>query len=315
MKSVIAFLRLIRAVNLLFVALTQYLVQYAVIRPILAQAGLQPTLDDLHFSLLVIATILVAAAGYVINDYFDVQMDEINKPRRIFIDRTIHRRSAMLLHQILTGSGVLLALYVAWHVGNLKLGFVHAIVAAFLWFYSTGYKRKFLVGTILVSFLTGLVILIVGLYEKNIFQPADAASQRAAYAIIIILFFYFVFSFLISLARELVKDLQDMKGDRLYQSRTVPIIYGIQKTKWMVYGILTVMLAMLIYIQSIEVRGRDFISALTIFTTIEFPACMSIYLLSSAITPRQFSAVSGVIKIVMFMGILSMLYFFLLMRK
>ncbi|MFI5134348.1 MAG: geranylgeranylglycerol-phosphate geranylgeranyltransferase [Chitinophagales bacterium] len=315
MKSVIAFLRLIRAVNLLFIVLTQYLVQYAVIRPILAQAGLQPSLDDLHFSLLVIATILVAAAGYVINDYFDVKIDEVNKPRRIFIDRTIHRRSAMLLHQSLTGTGVLLAFYVAWHVGNFKLGFVHAIVAAFLWFYSTGYKRKLLIGNILVSFLTGLVILTVGLYEQNIFQPADAASQRAAYAIIVILFFYFIFSFLISLARELVKDMQDLEGDRIYQSQTVPITMGIQKTKWMVYGILAVMLAMLTYIQSIEIRGRDFISALTIFTTIEFPTFISIYLLNQSSTPKQFSSVSAVIKIVMFMGILSMLYFYLLMRK
>src|SRR5262249_23482561 len=121
MTNLLSFLRLIRSVNLLFIALTQCLIQYTIIKPILAQAGKAPTLDDLHFALLVIATVLVAAAGYVINDYFDVQLDEVNKPGRIFIERTVSRRAAMLLHQFLTGIGVLLALYVAWWAGNFKL--------------------------------------------------------------------------------------------------------------------------------------------------------------------------------------------------
>lgn len=315
MKPVIAFFRLIRWLNLLYIALTQYLVQYTVIKPILAQAGVSPTLDDFHFFLLVLSTILVASAGYVINDYFDVKIDEVNKPRRIFIDRTIHHRTAILFHQFFTGAGVLLAFYVAWGAGNLKLGFIHAIVAAFLWFYSTEYKRRMWLGNIIVAFLSAFVILLVVLYEKQLFEPVNEAVVRAASTILIILLFYFGFAFLLSLARELTKDIQDIEGDRLYGCRTVPIVIGVQRTKWMVHALLAGVMGLLIYIQVIQFFGRDFISLYMIFTTLEFPMLITFYLLYKANASKEFSLVSTLIKIVMFMGILSMLYFYLLMEK
>jgi len=311
----ISFLRLIRWLNLLYIALTQYLVQYTVVKPILAQAGMSTTLDDLHFFLLVLSTMFVAAAGYVINDYFDVKMDEVNKPQRIFIDRTIHHRTAILLHQFLTGAGVLLAFYVAWKAGNLKLGFIHVIVAGFLWFYSTGYKRRVLIGNIIVAFLSGLVILIVGLYEKHLFEPANIAVVHAAYSIFIILFFYFMFAFLLSFARELSKDMEDMEGDRLYGCRTIPIVIGVQRTKWIVYALLVSVLSLMSYIQALQFNGRDFISVYTIFTTLEFPMLITFYLLYQSKGSKDFSLVSSMIKIVMFMGILSMLYFYFLTNR
>jgi 4-hydroxybenzoate polyprenyltransferase len=240
MKSILSFLRLIRYINLLYIAFTQYLIQYTIIRPILAQAGVAPTLDHLHFFLLVLSTILIAAAGYVINDYFDVMIDSINKPRRIVIDRTIKRRTAMLLHQFMTGAGVLIGFYVAWKAGNLKLGLIHPIVAGLLWFYSTGYKRQLLIGNIVVSFLTAMVVMIVALYEHHLFAPSDAGVNAAAYSIFIIIFFYFLFAFLISLVRELVKDLEDVEGDRQYGCRTLPIVAGVQNTKLAVYAVTTV---------------------------------------------------------------------------
>src|SRR5262245_49502930 len=227
MTNLLSFLRLIRSANLFFIALTLYLVQYTIIKPFLAQAGLTPTLSDLNFFLLVFATLLVAAAGYIINDYFDVEIDEINKPRKIFIDRTIHHRSAILLHQFLTGLGVLLALYVAWRAGNFKLGFIHAIIAAFLWFYSTGYKKRLLIGNIVIAFLSCLVILIVGLYEKQLFELKNVAELQAEYSIFVLLFYYFLFAFLLSLARELVKDAEDIEGDRRFGCRTLPIVIGV----------------------------------------------------------------------------------------
>ena len=311
MQAFVSFFRLIRWINLCYIALTQYLVQYTIIKPILARAGAGTTLDDLHFFLLVISTVLIAAAGYIINDYFDVKVDEINKPQRILIDRGIHRRTAVLLHQFLTGAGILLALYVAWRAGNFKLGFIHAIVAAFLWFYSTGYKKKLLVGNVVVSFLSGLVILIVALYERHLFEPSGQAV-RAAYTIFIIVFFYFLFAFLTSLARELVKDIEDIEGDRRFHCRTIPVVWGIERTRQIIMLILLSVLLLLVYIQQISFRGGDYISVLTIFTTLEFPLFIAMYLLWKARDPNHFTAVSSVIKIVMLMGILSMLYFYFL---
>lgn len=273
------------------------------------------TLDDLHFFLLVLSTLLVAAAGYVINDYFDVKMDEVNKPHRIFIDRTIHHRSAILLHQFLTGAGVLLAFYIAWYAGNLRLGFIHVIIAAFLWFYSSGFKKRVLIGNLMVSYLSAFVILLVVLYEKNLYESSNVIVIHAEYSIFVILFFYFAFAFLLSFARELSKDIEDMEGDRLYGCRTLPIVIGVPRTKWIIFGILGLVVALIIYIQALQYFGRDFISVYMIFTTMEFPMLITFYLLYQSKVSKDFSTVSTMIKIVMFMGILSMLYFYFLTNR
>ncbi|MBX7107088.1 MAG: geranylgeranylglycerol-phosphate geranylgeranyltransferase [Chitinophagales bacterium] len=313
MKGIISFLRLIRVVNLLYIALTQWLVQYTIIRPILAQAGVETTLDVLHFSLLMLSTVLIAAGGYVINDYFDVKIDAVNKPRRIFIDRTIKRRSAMLLHQFLSGAGIMLGFYVAWKAGNVRLGFIHPIVAALLWFYSTGYKRQLLIGNVIISLLTALVILIVALYEQHLFKPENAAVNAAAYSIFIIVFFYFLFAFLISMMREIVKDMEDVEGDRRYGCKTLPVVIGINRSKWLVFAIAVLMTAFLVYLQLRQAQGGDFISVLNVFTMLELPLCLAMYLLYKADAQKQFSLVSSVIKIIMLMGILMMVYFYYLM--
>lgn len=315
MKGILSFLRLIRYINLLYIALTQYLVQYTLIRPILAQAGVTTTLDDLHFFLLVLSTVLIAAAGYVINDYFDVKIDAINKPKRIFIDRTIKRRSAMLIHQVLSGSGIVIGFYVAWKAGNLKLGFIHPIVAGLLWFYSTGYKRQMLIGNIIVSFLTALVVLIVALYERHLFYPESSSMNAAGYTIFVLVFFYFMFAFLISMVRELVKDMEDVEGDAMYGCKTLPVILGVHQTKLIVYAITGVIIGFLVYLQLKQASGNDFISVLNLFTTLEVPLVISMYLLYKADSQKQFSLVSSVIKIVMLMGILTMVYFYYLMKK
>jgi 4-hydroxybenzoate polyprenyltransferase len=315
MKGIFSFLRLIRSLNLIFIALTQYLIQFTIIKPILAQSGKETTLNDFDFFLLVLSTVFIAAAGYIINDYFDVKIDAINKPDRIYIDRTIRRRTAMLVHQVLTGSAVIIAFYVAWRAGNLKLAFIHPIVAALLWFYSTGYKRQVLIGNIIVSFLTALSVLIVALYERNLFNPENADVNTAAYTIFVLIFFYFLFAFLISMARELVKDMEDVEGDLRYGCKTLPIVIGIQRTKIVVYGISIVIAGFLVYLQFKQGRGGDFISVLNLFTTLEVPLAIAMYLLHKADSQKQFSLVSSVIKIVMLMGILTMVYFYYLMRK
>ena len=310
---IISFLRLIRYVNLLYIALTQYLVQYTIIKPILSQAGMSPTLDNLHFFLLVLSTVLIAAGGYVINDYFDVKIDVINKPKRIFIDRTIKRRSAIILHQFLTGAGIVIAFYVAWHAGNLKLAFIHPIVAGLLWFYSTGYKRQMLIGNLIISLLTAMVVIIVALYENQLFHPENVAVNAAAATIFVIVFFYFLFAFLISMVRELVKDMEDVEGDAQYGCKTVPVVLGIQQAKIIVYGLIAMILGFLIFLQVKQAQGGDFISVLNLFTTLEVPLLISVYLLYKADSQKQFSLVSSVLKIVMLMGVLTMVYFYYLM--
>lgn len=316
MKSVYSFLRLVRYPNLVFIILTQSFLHYFMILPILRNAGMESAMNNVDFWLLVTSTVLIAAAGYIINDYFDVKIDVINKPKRIFIDRTIKRRKAMLLHWLFTGIAVLLGFYVAWQVGSIKLGLINPVVAGLLWFYSTGYKKQPLVGNIVVSFLTGMVVLLMVLYEHPLFTgQLSPAGFVSAYSIFIRIFFYFIFAFLVSMMREIVKDIQDMKGDESYRLKTLPIAIGVGKSKVVVYTLGAIVLVLVGYVQAPSFLNNDYVTVIYLAQTIQLPVAISLWMLFTAETQKEFGRVSIIIKIIMLMGILTIPYYYFLMLK
>ncbi len=141
MRLIAAFFKLVRLPNLFFIALAQVLFQVCIYQPLYNRS---PRGDDLlHFSLLVLASLFIAAAGYIINDYFDINIDEVNKPQRMVVDRVIHRRWAIAWHFMLSAGGIILtALAVPflqkWYLLLANVGWV-----APLWFYSTNFKKIF----------------------------------------------------------------------------------------------------------------------------------------------------------------------------
>lgn len=309
-NAVGSLLKLVRYPNLLFIVLTQLGLHYLVILPILHDAQVVSTLSHLDVALLVLSTVLIAAGGYIINDYFDVQIDRVNKPDRVFIDRSIKRRVAILLHQIFSGVAVLIGVYLAWKAHNLKLAAIQPIVVGFLWFYSTGYKKQPLTGNVVVSFLTGLVVLIVGIYQSDLFYNPEAAY--AAYAVFIRLFFYFVFAFVVSLMREIVKDMEDVEGDERFGCRTLPILIGINKTKWVVYALAALTFLLVLYIEVSRYHARDFLTIIYLLQTLQVPLGVVVWQLVVADSPKHFRRVSTLIKLLMLMGIFSMAYLYFL---
>ena len=309
-NPVVSFLKLVRYPNLLFIALTQIGLHYLVILPILRDAQVASTLSDIDIWLLVLSTVLIAAGGYIINDYFDVQIDRVNKPDRVYIDRVVNRRTAIVLHQLFSWTAVLIGAYLAWKVGNLKLAFVQPIVVGFLWFYSTGYKKQPLTGNIVVSLLTGLVVLMVGIYQTDLYYNPEAAY--AAYAVFIRLFFYFVFAFIVSLMRELVKDMEDVEGDERFGCRTLPILIGVNKTKWVVYGLAAVAFGLVLFIEYSRYLAGDFLTIIYLLQTLQVPLGVVVWQLAVADSPKHFHRVSTLIKLLMLMGIFSMAYLYFL---
>ncbi|MCS6991621.1 MAG: geranylgeranylglycerol-phosphate geranylgeranyltransferase [Chitinophagales bacterium] len=303
--------RLVRGGNLLLVALTQALVQFTIIEPILQQAGITPTLTPLLSISLIVATVLVAAGGYIINDYFDVSIDTINRPGKVVIDRSIPRRLALLLHQLLTWTGVAIATAVSWQAGNPKLMLVHVLAAAMLWLYSAAYKRKALAGNLVVALLTALVVALMPLYERQLFYPSTVEGRQAARTILIIVFYYFSFAFLVSLVREWVKDLQDMEGDRRFGSRTLPLLWGQKRVRWLSILLLGGIIFMIGAIQLMQIKGKDYASAFTLLVMLQLPLVATVYMLVHARQPSQFRLAGNLLKWVMFMGVLTMLYFYL----
>src|SRR5580698_2522985 len=157
-----AFFRLIRWPNLVFILLTQHLFYYFILLPCFA--GQQPVypvvLRPVLFYLLAFSSVLIAAAGYIINDYFDLNIDRVNKPDRLVVDKLIKRRWAIIWHWVLSGFGVLIGVYISWKIRNILIGTTHIVTVVMLWFYSTTFKRKLIIGNIIISLLTAWVILV-----------------------------------------------------------------------------------------------------------------------------------------------------------
>ena len=151
MKLLAAFIRLIRSVNLLFIAITQLLFQYCIVGPVFHHAQATPVLTTPVFIVLIAASVLIAAAGYIINDYFDLNIDLVNKPDKLVVDKIIKRRWAIIWHLVLSGVGVLCSGYVAWKTRCWWLIPANVGCVGALWFYSTIFKKKLLSGNVIIS--------------------------------------------------------------------------------------------------------------------------------------------------------------------
>ena len=254
MQPLADFLRLVRWPNLLFIALTQILFFFGVAEPVLEGTDYLTRELYLLFWVLCASSVLIAAAGYIINDYFDLNIDLVNKPGRMVVDKSISRRWAIFLHLVFSVAGILLGFYIGLQNGNWFIGFANTIVVFVLWFYSTSFKKRLLIGNILISLLTGWTVLIV--YFFLIFHradilnhplPADLIQKLLRLALL-----YTAFAFIITLIREVVKDIEDIEGDRRYGCRTMPIVWGTDFARffagtWQVF-LLALLLVVLFYI-------------------------------------------------------------------
>jgi 4-hydroxybenzoate polyprenyltransferase len=224
-------LRLIRWPNLLIIILTQVLVKYCLVKPYLELAGISSRFSFSGFFLLVLITVLLAAAGYIINDYFDLRIDRINKPSRMILGKRIEARQGILLHWGFNGIATVLGFYLAYRVGSLRLGFIFPLIAGLLWMYSARYKRSLLVGNIVVSMLSALVVLVVWLFEFYMLRNLGYNMHLLASKLSIVVWFYAGFAFMVSLVREIVKDIEDIEGDTAAGCQTIPVIAGIVAAK------------------------------------------------------------------------------------
>ncbi len=288
-----AFLRLIRWPNLVFIALTQVLFYTIVMNH-------DPVIPLRVFCCICAASVLIAAAGYIINDYFDLNIDRVNKPGKLVIEKVIKRRSAILWHWLLSGLGVLLSVYVSWKLRNPIIGLANLGCVVLLWFYSTTFKRALLIGNVVISLLTAWVILV--LFVCEIRTPYGYNLSRTfKYAIV-----YGGFAFIISLIREVVKDIEDVDGDIRHGCRTMPIVWGINVAKVFTATWLVVLISALGVIQFYFIPRAQWIMIAYGICFIDLPLLWVLRKLYTAQSKTDYHLLSGVIKGVMLAGILSM---------
>jgi 4-hydroxybenzoate polyprenyltransferase len=297
-----AFFQLIRWPNLLFILLTQVLFYYCVYLPIYEV----PALGKLGW--LVAASLLIAAAGYIINDYFDLNIDQVNKPDRNVFVRQISRRWAIVWHLSLSALG-LIATFAAVGTERWYLFFANTACVLLLWLYSTSFKRQLLVGNIVISLLTAWTVLIV-FFAMTV--PDDALTGNAAsIKFFRVAFLYGGFAFVLSLIREAVKDMEDLEGDARYGCNTLPIASGIPTTKIYVSVWIIVLAAVLIVLQLYILQFGWWPAAVYSLLLVVAPLLHLLKLLKKASQPQHFARISRQTKWIMLTGILSMLFFLL----
>lgn len=309
-NKLLAFLKLVRIENLIMIALTQVLLRYCVLQKVFNMNGIQLELRDTVFYGLVLSTVLIAAAGYIINDYFDVKTDTINHPDTVVVDKVIKRRWAIILHLTFTCLGIVLGMYAALKTGYLRLAIFHFAAAALLWFYSTHLKKQLLVGNIVVSLLSSAVIFMPLVYELGVMQKLDQGFiltyKHALLSVFKITFIFSLFAFITSMAREIIKDMEDYKGDKETGGLTMPIVWGIRVSKFNVFFLLVITVILLLFVVYNTIKAQHVFFSLNntyILLSLVLPlSILALYTLKAS-ESKQFKRASLLLKFVMLMGL------------
>ncbi len=316
MASLLNLIRLTRPLNLVIIALTMWLMMALVLEPFVEVNGYELQLPTSKFLLLILATVLIAAAGNVINDYFDQRTDRINKPRDIIVGVHVKRRVAMAIHQIFNFFGLAIAVYISWSVGIWKLSIVHFFAAGSLWFYSVQFKRELIIGNVLVAVLAALVPILVGIYEipllireygaevAQYFKLSRPGEDPAVYFkyMFYFIFGYALFAFALNLIREIVKDMADVKGDMRIGAQTIPLVYGIKNAKRIAAALIVLTIAGLIALQQMVVD--DWYSFGYLLLAVVAPMVYCLYINHYAVRRPQFMRAGNALKIAMLGGLL-----------
>jgi 4-hydroxybenzoate polyprenyltransferase len=311
-----SFLKLIRWPNLIIIILTMVMMRYVVIEPLISKISVvlingtgeavPMTLQFqwYDFILLVLTTIFITAGGYVINDYFDIKTDIINKGK-VIVGTKISRRQAMMWHNIFNIIGVSLGIYISWKAGYIMLGSLFLIVSGLLYFYSASYKRQFLIGNIVVAILTAIVPLLVILYEWPALYKYYAVNATEIPKFDFIVYWiggFAFFAFLTTLTREIIKDIEDFEGDLAYGRNTLPVVIGVRNSK-IVSVSLVIATIVLLYLTWYFFLN-DTITLIYISIAITIPLFYVIYQVIQSQNKSQLHRSSRIMKIVMITGIM-----------
>ncbi|MEM9052891.1 MAG: geranylgeranylglycerol-phosphate geranylgeranyltransferase, partial [Bacteroidota bacterium] len=278
--------------------------------------GFELQLSLFQFAMLVVSTMLIGAAGNIINDYFDQEIDSVNRSSKRIVGVHISEKATMTIYQVVNVLGLALIFYLAYSLGKWKLSIVSFFAATSLWFYSVQFKKDLIIGNVLIAFLTGLVPLLVGIYEVPLLidtygqevveffkvqKPGEDPSLYFKWM------FYFLagyagFAFLLNLVREIQKDMADIKGDSKQGARTLPIAIGINNAKWVVSGLILTTIVLIFAVQQ-EVVSDSYSLAYLIIAVL-IPLVGSVWLNHKSVERQGFLKASNLTKLAMFGGLM-----------
>ncbi len=294
------FLQLIRYKNLLLVALMQLIFRLGY----LEQIKIPLSLFYWQYTLLILATVLIAAGGYVINDIFDQETDAINKPNKTIVGNYLSEAKAYNLYAALTIAGVGCGFILANSVAHPNFAIIFVLIATLLYFYASTLKQIALIGNIMASALVAFSVIIIGVFDifPNTFE-INRPQMSVAFAI---LMDYAKFAFIINLVREIIKDIQDVKGDKEQGMKTLPIAIGIKKTNKIAFVLLLIpTLYLFYYLNNYLFANNLFYGILYMFVFVIAPMILGLVRLWNTKETNDYSQISTLLKWIMFFGIIS----------
>ncbi|MDX5479826.1 MAG: geranylgeranylglycerol-phosphate geranylgeranyltransferase [Cyclobacteriaceae bacterium] len=274
-------LKISRPVNLLILAFAQIMTALFLVET--DRMGL-PVYQDIKLYLLIITTLMIAAAGYMINDYYDVKIDYINKPDEVIIGRTMKRRVALFYHSVLNFTAIGIGVFI-----SPRVALVLFIAAFLLWFYSNLLKRLPFIGNLTVALLTGTSIWLIGYF----YQKSE-----------LLVLTYAIFAFFMNLIREILKDIEDRNGDRKHGCKTLPIVIGFRNTKRVIFAIAIVFVCSILVV-TFKINNPKLYYYFGVLSILFLIFMYKIYYADRKVHFTQLSLLN---KILMFAGIVSMIF-------
>ncbi|MCW2118457.1 geranylgeranylglycerol-phosphate geranylgeranyltransferase [Flavobacterium sp. 7A] len=296
------FLKLIRYQNLLLLAFMQLLFRYG----FLNLQNIPLALNDWQYVLLILSTVLIAAAGYVINNILDQETDQINKPKDCIVGKSISEVAAYNIYIVLNSIGVAIGFYLANIIGKPNFASLFIVIAATLYMYATTLKKMAIIGNLIVALLLSISVLIIGIF--NLYPAITNNNQAVMGSLFSVLMDYAFYAFMINFLRELVKDMEDINGDYNQGMNTLPIILGIKRSKNIVLGLSFIPIILItIYINTYLLPFRLYIAMAYSIVLILAPLLLFSAKLATATTQKEFYSLSILLKWILLFGIFSIL--------
>ena len=296
------YLKLVRYQNLLLLAFMQLIIRYGFLK----FQNIFLSLADWQYVLLVLSTVLIAAAGYVINDIMDQETDKENKPGKVTVGKEIPEGMAYNIYVGLNVIGVGIGFYLSNVIQKPSFAAIFIVIAATLYLYATSLKQMLLVGNIIVALLLSVSVLIIGVFD--LLPATFDGNQYEMRVMFSILIDYAIFAFILNFIREIVKDLEDVNGDYNQGMSTLPIVLGVGRTAKAAFGLgIIATLILLWYINTNLMVSKLYYAVVYGLLLIVSPIIFFIVKIWSAKTPKDFHLLSTVLKWVIFFGILSIL--------
>jgi len=289
--------------------MTQLFFQFFVIHPIFKEADISLALSPMNFFLLVLSTLLITAGGNVINDVFDYKIDQINKGEKQILKTETNLGKAKVTYAIIVLIGAIISFFVAYDIANLKLFLIYPAAVSLLFIYSFKLKHIPIIGNVIVSTFIALVIFIL-VFAERVGVANLAADHPDLYPKYFFLVYGFMwFAFITNWVREIIKDIEDIDGDKQNGSKSLPIVIGIKGAQIVSVILLIVLVITLVLVTMRHDPDRIVLQQVYEFILLLIPLSF-IRLVWRAVRKEQFHKLSQFLKLYMILGLVYLLFYY-----